>query len=203
MPEDPISNSSLRLYLQALPAGPVTDTAALVKVLQACWHELDGSSQSKMEAWKLDRMEDVEWQPPELSFTIERHGGTVLGSTRADLQSWTVNLDRHEASSFVSRFRQLSPRDKPLKTGPLVAEIVAAITSGSDDDRLYWLNARSEVRVLVREFIGGDYKRTVAGRRKRFSRGLEQALKEHGWSKAARRLNVYRLDGPTAQSHSA
>ena len=201
MSEDPIS--SLPLYVQQLPAGPVTDTAALVQVLQGCWHELDGSDQSKMEARKLDRVEDVEWHPPELSFTVERHGGTVLGSTRAELQRWTVNLDRRETRHVVARFRQLSRRDKPLKTGPLVAEIVAAIMSSSDDDRLYWLNGRSEVRVLVGEFIGGDCKRTVAGRRKRFSRGLEQALKEHGWSKAARRLNVYRLDGPTAQSHSA
>ena len=44
-----------------------------------------------MWASKLGRMEKVEWQPPYLTFSIERHGATVKGSTRAELQNWQVD----------------------------------------------------------------------------------------------------------------
>ena len=46
----------------------------------------------------IGRMENVEWHPPILTFLIERHGGTVLGSARAELQRWTVDLDRRTAT---------------------------------------------------------------------------------------------------------
>jgi hypothetical protein len=36
----------------------------------------------------LGRMEEVVWEPPILSFTVERHGGTVQGSSRAS-PGWT------------------------------------------------------------------------------------------------------------------
>jgi hypothetical protein len=43
-------------------------------LLANCWHELEGAGQTAMQARKLDRAEDVSWNPPVLSFTIERHG---------------------------------------------------------------------------------------------------------------------------------
>jgi hypothetical protein len=35
----------------------------------------------------------LEWNDPILAFTLEQHGGTVLGSSRADLERWIVNLN--------------------------------------------------------------------------------------------------------------
>src|SRR5947208_12462125 len=57
---------------------PVTD--ALVRLLQGCWHNLQGSGETRMAAWKLERIEQVRWDPPVLSFVVERHGAAVLGS---------------------------------------------------------------------------------------------------------------------------
>jgi len=39
--------------------------------------------ESKMKFWKLDRMENVHWDPPRLLFTIERHGATVNAKSKS------------------------------------------------------------------------------------------------------------------------
>ena len=56
---------------------------------------------------KLWRMETPEWKPPLLEFWIERHGSCVMGSTRAELQKWSKDLDQLTASITGSRRRQL------------------------------------------------------------------------------------------------
>jgi hypothetical protein len=63
-------------------------------LLAGCWHEFVGAESQRMHAGKLGRMEDVRWEPPVLSFRIERHGAMGVGSTRAELQNWRVDLDR-------------------------------------------------------------------------------------------------------------
>src|ERR1700677_2636027 len=69
----------------ALPLGPVSETTDLERLLSACWDELGGAN-GGMEGHKLlGRMGEVEWTRPILSFTTERHGGTVMGSSRAEL----------------------------------------------------------------------------------------------------------------------
>jgi hypothetical protein len=79
----------LRIYLATLPPGPISDPAALERLLAACWDEFTGDY-GGMEGYKLlGRMEDVTWGPPVLSFSVERHGGTVMGSSRAELQGWS------------------------------------------------------------------------------------------------------------------
>jgi hypothetical protein len=62
------------------------DVYELVNLLAAAWDDLSIARGSGMEPDKLyDRMEKVHWEPPLLLFVIERHGGTVQGSTRAEL----------------------------------------------------------------------------------------------------------------------
>ena len=80
-----------------------------------------------MEAYKLGRMEDISWNPPVLSFTIERHGGTVMGSTRAELQNWNVNVETRSATCGVGGHRQLEPMQARLNVKPMAEEIVASI----------------------------------------------------------------------------
>jgi hypothetical protein len=53
-------------------------------------------------------MEDVAWQPPKLSFAVERHGGMVMGSTRADVQHWEVDLEKRTTSLAKAGRRQVS-----------------------------------------------------------------------------------------------
>src|SRR5581483_8214593 len=68
------------------------------RLLAACWNQFDGSQEGGVQGRKvIGRMEDVYWDPPILSFTVERHGGTVLGSTRAELQHWQVDLEKKTA----------------------------------------------------------------------------------------------------------
>jgi hypothetical protein len=57
------------------------ESEELETILASCWHELDQNHAGGMVAEKLyDRIEEVLPEPPLLTFTIERHGGTVRGS---------------------------------------------------------------------------------------------------------------------------
>src|ERR1035437_687224 len=86
----------LRQLLTTLPAAPITDENLLgriEKLLAANWANLKGSQEHAMAAWKLGRMETVNWHPPLLGFTIERDDAARLGGTRAELQRWQVDFD--------------------------------------------------------------------------------------------------------------
>src|SRR5215831_20472355 len=74
---------SLLEELRNAPPGAIEGHAKynVMHLLANCWHELEGAGETAMQARKLDRAEDVSWNPPVLSFTIERHGATVLGSS--------------------------------------------------------------------------------------------------------------------------
>ncbi|SRR5579875_1064949 len=96
-----MSIDSFRESLRAVPAGPVTDSelsAELITRLTSCWGSLDGSNAENMQASKLDRAEQIMWEPPLLSFCIERHGGTTKGSVYADLHVWTIDLNKKPPS---------------------------------------------------------------------------------------------------------
>jgi hypothetical protein len=56
----------------------------------------------------LYRAEDVAWTPPFLTFTLERHGGTVNGSSRAELHHWEVNIETGVATIVKVGRRQLT-----------------------------------------------------------------------------------------------
>ena len=89
--------SVLRAYLGQMPPAKVTDTDKLALLLCSSWAELDAGSDGGMTGDKLlGRMEDVHWEPPVLSFRIERHGGTVLGSVyaRALRDRWQAEYSR-------------------------------------------------------------------------------------------------------------
>ena len=176
----------LRTFLDAHGAGPLADTKGLIACLMPVWAGLEGASDEAMEPRKLHRMENPEWRPPLLTFVVERHGGTVLGSTRADRQTWTVNLDLETAIPATSGYRQIRPRAARLDVEPLVAEVMRLVVDGTDDKRLKWSADHGSVRIAVGQFIpAGGPKQTVEGRQKRFRVKLESAMAEAGWAKAA------------------
>lgn len=82
------------------------------------------------------RLERMEWKPPLLTFQIERHGRSCLGSTRADLQRWTVNLERKTADCERAGHRQLHPTAPRISIQGLADEVVGRIVRGEPDDRL-------------------------------------------------------------------
>ncbi|QEL17837.1 hypothetical protein [Limnoglobus roseus] len=38
-------------------------------------------------------MEKVAWEPPKIVVRIERHEATMMGSSRAEVQEWTIDLE--------------------------------------------------------------------------------------------------------------
>ena len=90
----------LRKVLSIIPTGIVRTEqhSAVVSQLAECWDHLTGSAEGGMTAAKVWRCEDLSWTPPILSFQIERHGGVVLGSKRAEMQTWTIDVTQATAT---------------------------------------------------------------------------------------------------------
>jgi hypothetical protein len=157
--------AALRELLEQLPPVPVVDSAEeVVRALTRCWSELAGY-ETAMADYKLYRAERMRWELPDLTFIVARHGGTVIGSRRAELQQWTVDVEQGQAIPGSAGFRQLNPKDRPLRTAPLVAEILKQVVAGVDDDRLRWESPgdRTIVRVLVSQFITGQVRPSWVG----------------------------------------
>ena len=105
----------LRNYLNSVHPGPLTDVSRVEELLSPCWDDFTGSSTTSMTAHKLDRIEDLRWDPPNLSFIVERHGAIVGGgSSRAEKQGWTANLVTLTATASPCGHRQKKPTQPPL-----------------------------------------------------------------------------------------
>ena len=74
----------------AVPPPPAREIEAH---LAPVWDALAGDDGGMTSRKLHGRMEVVLWNPPRLTFYIERHGATVLGSSRAEVQEWTVDLE--------------------------------------------------------------------------------------------------------------
>ena len=160
----------LQHFLKGRLDGPIGESSEIDSFLAACWSEFEGSRQGGMEPDKLiTRMEEVTREAPTLSFTIERNGGTVMGSSRAELQCWSVDLDRKIATLQQSRFRQLPPRQPPWDAKAPAAKVAELIRGGRGDKCLKQYSD-GRVLVLIGEIVPADSaaKQTVAGRRRRF-----------------------------------
>ncbi len=178
----------LRKLMFALPPGEVTELGRVSALLAECWHDFAGAEAERMHAGKLGRMEDLRWDPPVLSFTIERHGAMGVGSTRAEIQQWRVDLDRKTAECERSRsYRQVLARAEGVRIGPIARELADSIAAGGADERLKWQGAEI-VRVLMAKIFPYDsgYRQTVTGRRKRLRAALEAILGEKGWREIRR-----------------
>jgi hypothetical protein len=172
----------LRDLLATILPGPISDPADLEHLLAACWHEFQGDDGGMTGDKLLGRMEEVIWEPPILSFTIERHGGTVQGSSRASLQEWTLDLDKKTAWCEERRFRQVRARQPRLDVRALAEEVASLILHHQEDERLQW-SEDGRVRVVVGKVLpdGSAVAQTLAGRRKRLLGALRQRLAVEGW----------------------
>ncbi len=175
---DPIGD--LARYLTAQTPGPL-DPAPLVPLLARAWSDLGGDSEESTWSSKLSRIEDPVWEPPILRFDLERHGATVLGSTRAAVHTWRVDVARRTASIEESRRRQVTKMDKRLDAKALPDELLSLIESGADDPRLVWNQDRSEARVVISKAVPMTFKQTTEGRRKRFTDALLERAVARGW----------------------
>lgn len=166
----------------------------LFKLVVASWHEFSGSGDTSMEPWKIsrERPEEVSWNPPRLSFVIDRHGGTALGSSRAERQQWTLDLERRTARHGQIGFRQLRPNAPKLDVKSLADGVCKAVQEGPSsasplvsDGVIVW-KSDAELTVFHGKIVTGDFQRTVSGRRKRFIAELRMTMQAIGWELAGR-----------------
>lgn len=178
-----MGHEELEDYLQSIEPGRIAEAGQIERLLAGAWDGLGGDDGGMAGRKLVGRMERVEWRPPLLTFLIERHGGTALGSTRAELQRWSVDLDRRTATCERAGHRQLSPMAGRVDVGPIAEEVVWLILGGLANDRLRWLGegrVRVEMGRIFPERSG--YKQTVQGRRKRLRDALIRRLSPLGWS---------------------
>ena len=171
-----MSVETLREFLHAQPVGAV-DQEALTRVLMSAWDLLDRDD-TRMEAFKLARLDGPAWDGSVLRFSVERHGWTALGSTRAEVQHWVVDPDAATAVVERSTHRQLAPMAPRLDVRPLAREVAALIIDRVDDARLKWSADRAVATVRIGEIIPQESaaRQTVTGRRRRFRAALDEVL---------------------------
>jgi hypothetical protein len=179
---------ALQIFLGAQPPGPIQDTKQLVRLLSSCWDEFAGSSYTNMESEKLYRIEEPEWHVPILSFSIERHAQTVMGSKRASLYEWSVDLENLTASIVRERKRQLEPNAKRLDVKPIAQTLADAILSGRSDER-FKIMRDGKVKIEIGRVIPETNAQTTLARRRRFRKELTSLLEPHGLKEV--RPNVY------------
>lgn len=168
------------------------------ELLARAWSDLDMAPAGGMEGSKiLRRTEGLVWEPPCLSFRIERHGGRAMGSSRAELQEWSVNVEKGSAVFGEGGYRQLDPPSKGLDVRPLAEKIVRIVERGKDHAWVSFVNP-NRFYIRVGEFIPDDGpKQTVEGRRRRFRQEVRARLEPLGWRVVPRtRPNTFERQPP-------
>src|SRR2546425_9689595 len=104
----------LREFLSTLEPGKIKDeetTWRISSLVADSWEEfsVDGNDGGMKPDKAWGRLEEVKWEPPLLFFKIERHGAVSLGSSRAEMQGWTVDVDDGSAGFSTAGYRQMSP----------------------------------------------------------------------------------------------
>jgi hypothetical protein len=173
----------LREILESLDPGPipVERREAVERALASAWHEFGGHEGGMSSPHKiLNRSESLEWSPPVLSFVIERHGGTVLGSVWADLQRWDVDLDGQVARATVCGRRRVGEPQKAFRVDELARELAGVMEAAQEDARLERSRGGS-YRVRSSVFPRAS-RQTTQGRMGRLSQALGAILAPAGWS---------------------
>lgn len=179
--------------MSELPNGPLerSDMANAYSIIFLLWPHLEGSDETSMSPDKLYRWEEPEWNDPFLTFKIERHGGTVAGSTRADVYFWQVNVQAGIAKIIKTTYRQLRPTAKRLDVKPLAAQCSQLILSATEHAWLKWSHDGQRVQIQIGQVIpDGGNQETVTKRRKRFRSTVNELL-GNDWQQVAGPHNTW------------
>lgn len=184
---------NLQKYMTVFPPGPIPDTSDLAWLLANVWSELGGEG-GEMDARLLfGRMQNVAWNPPLLTFTIEQYHSRYFGSTTVTIHDFTVDVAKGTVSGTEPRRRQRQFIPPRLEVSPIADEITFLIVNGKKDQRLEWY-ADGRVGVLVGDLlpVASPANKTLDARRKRLKLlilFLKKRLAEHGWRECG--VHVY------------
>lgn len=97
----------LKSFLSKIKEGSLSadQKMQIIPLLKDAWNDMSGTDTTSLHAFKLERIENVVWHPPKLTFKIERHGQTVCGSTRASLHTWEVDIEKAKAYIVGDAYR--------------------------------------------------------------------------------------------------
>lgn len=170
---------ALRKLLQSIPQGPVA--GGIDQSLSEAWDDLkcigrDGA----MTASKIwGRLEKVEWNPPILSFQIERHAGMINGSSRVAIQHWEVDVENGTCNFVRKGHRQLFPMAKRWNPAPTAQELASHIRKGLDHQGLRW---RKDGKVTInRGIIPACAKETKESRAQCLNATIGHLLGDRAW----------------------
>jgi hypothetical protein len=178
------TNSKLDALRQAVEQYCMTNTG--LEEVQRClidaWPELEGSDEESTTKGKLsNRIEELSVNDCFLTFKLERHGGTVQGSTRADVHWWTVDLAKGEATITRKSPRQVRKASPPFPFKEVCQEVVEAVRAGVPHQSIDWKGA-DRFKLLMGNLVPcGGIKQTTSGRRKKLREFIEAALGPLGW----------------------
>lgn len=158
--------------------------ALLVEYLE----EKETYFETKMEPWKISRVDEIEWKRPVLYFGLIRHPG---GLRR---QRWAYDLDTDEATLISEGPIPLSKPYKALKDAQAIVEAIVGgvehpcVTRRGD---LFIINPRK-----IPELMNAP-KQTVEGRVKRLKFRIRDLIKSHPEFEETRYRNMlaYRMKG--------
>ena len=124
---------NLRALLSSMPAGKHEGNQAIEGALARAWDEVGGQGAACGEFGEIHggiydgskiigRTEKLAWNPPNLSFAIERHGEFCARASKwAELQFWVINVDKCRASLSCKK-RLMAPRVRQTKTAKPVEQ---------------------------------------------------------------------------------
>jgi hypothetical protein len=156
------------------------ETPQFESLLIDAWSSIAGSEETKLAARKLMRLEGLEKRDGKLYFDIERHGGTVHGSTRGEVYTWEVDVEHATATIIKKTHRQLYKADKRLDVGPMAKELADCIIGKQPHPHLQWNESKSSCKLLIGKVIPKTNKQTTAGRRDRLRYALNALLLPQG-----------------------
>ena len=108
------------------------------------------------------------------------------GSTRAEVQEWTVDLEKKCAVMEDTRRRQLTPMSPKYNPAEHCQTIARLVASNDDHPWLKWSPDKSRVTVNIGLIVpSGHCQQTEIARRKRFRAKLAEMLQAQGWEQAS------------------
>ncbi len=192
---DTPSLTLLKKHLAGLPQGEVATSRTLISLLAGCWHDIGGAPRQGMKAPTLAEISSLQWEPPLLSYTIQRK--MPAGSQHTALQAWSLDLNHNRATCVKSWIdRQVPERPGQMNAESVAGELAEAIFGRNNDRRLRW-GRDATVRVLMAKVFsyGSGSMQSVAGRRKRLREELTRLLTDRGWHELRRDVYAGPPDG--------